>query len=197
MSPTSRNSEHHLHFGHHPRHRESSSSDSSSGSASNVTPLSQSNHKHYHQHISTPYPDHSSSHHESSFLDARSNHHHPHISNPITGTSHYLNHHANELQYGHASRAAKREARRSQGIEHMIPEFTEAEAATLEGMHGHEHGGDYNYSESVVKSREVSQEDREAWQQELERRERARHWRKPCDCESRTCEHGAAEVVEE
>lgn len=143
-------------------------------------PLDASTHKHYHAHVDARSPtlENTSTETESSsngiagsFRDVVASSHHTnvHLPNPFTATVHVVEDHITELKYGHMSRVAKREARRSsQHSEHAWS----ISADTVREM-------------SVPESDEVAEEwkerDQKLWEAELKKRELAR---KTCDFSS-------------
>jgi len=134
-------------------------------------------HKHYqsHSHVDTPYPvlEHSetfdstsSTGSNGSFLDIRKSIHSvqklQHIPNPVIATSHVIEDHIAEFKYGHASRAAKREAQRSS--QHSGHPWS-ANAAHIRAM---------SIPESEESAEEWKERDQKAWEAEVKKREAAR-----------------------
>jgi len=134
-------------------------------------------HKHYqsHPHVDTPYPvlEHSdtfastsSTGSTGSFLDIKKLSHSvqklPHIPNPVSATSHVIEDHIAEFKYGHASRAAKREARRS------------SQHSGSPWNHGAAHVRAMSIPESEESAEEWKERDQKAWEAELKKREAAR-----------------------
>lgn len=120
-----------------------------------------------HAHIDTPYPvlEHSdtfssvsSTGSSGSFLDIRKHH----IPNPVSVTSQIIEDHIAEFKFGHASRAAKREAQRSA---HHSSHPWSLDAAQIRAM---------SIPENEEDGEEWRERDRKAWEAELKKREAAR-----------------------
>lgn len=144
-----------------------------SGSPSNGGTLDSKNHKHYHSHthVATPYPvlehstslsnvDSDSSTGSTDYMQSHNRHHsihRPAIPNPV----HMVQDHVSEFKFGHTSRSAKREARKSTSH----PWSMDASLAR------HSSIPEERYEEVVEDWKE---KDEQAWAEELRKREAAR-----------------------